>query len=149
MQRAAAFKHCLRCLSQHGGVQHFPHKESAPNMRPRAVGLALQSSNQNQQQLLLIWLHSCRASQLGQKHRSESVKDLPLSLPLRVTLWNKIFFISSAKRGKRQFFQGMKVIEISGTATRCPCFLMSAAERGMRRVLQAGPGVGAQTMQKS
>lgn len=108
-----------------------------------------QSSNQNQQQLHLIWLHSCRASQLGQKRCSESVKDLPLSLPLRVTLWNKIFFISSAKRGKRQIFQGMKVIEISGTATRCPCFLMSAAEQGMRRVLQAGPGVGAQTMQKS
>lgn len=38
LQRAAAFKHCLRCLSQHGGVQHFPHKESASNLRPEQWG---------------------------------------------------------------------------------------------------------------
>lgn len=142
MGTVAACKCCLRCLSQHRELQHLPCNESAQDLGPRAVGLALQSSSysRNQQQLHLIWLHCCRASQLGWKRCSKSVKpckDLFLSLLLWVTLWNKIFLFLEPRKDKGKFshlFKGMVMfIEISDAATGCPCFLMCTPEWGMRQ----------------
>lgn len=79
-------------------------------------------------------------SQMGQKRwpKSEkSSKDLCPSLLLRVTLQLKIFLFVELREEKGKLshlFKGMVVfIELSGAATRCPCFLMTAPEWGICR----------------
>lgn len=122
------------CLGQNRKRQHFPCHESAGDLGPRDVGPAAPSSScsRNQQRLHLIWLHCCKCHRWVRNVSVKSSKDLCPSLLLRVTLPLKVFLFVELREEKGKLshlFKGMVAfIELSGAATRCPSFLMTAPE---------------------
>lgn len=92
-----------------------------------------------------IWLQWQQSISAESSAVPKSIKDLSLSLPVRV-LWNKVFLLLEPREGKGEYiFQRMALFtEVPGAATRCLCYLQSLSERGMRSVLRARLGAGLQ-----